>query len=366
MADAGKAGGAQASRWRRWLGRPEIGAVAALLVLAMAMGMVTLAGPEASEAAGGRGDGASEPVMQTGAESVAANTQTSGATTGNAAGAASGEAAMSIPQVVVLSVIEGVTEFLPISSTGHIILAQRAMGIEQGQAADAFAICIQAGAILAVLGLYYQRTRQISQGLLGRDEQGLRLGVNIAVAFVPFMIVALLLYEPIMELFTLRPSVVMWFVGGVVILWVAWWLRGRSPHEGLSVEDLTWRAALVIGLIQCFAVVPGTSRALAAILGGLVVGMSLTAAVEFSFLLGVLTLLAAAIYEGWGSGWAVFEVYGWVVPLVGLVAAALSAAAAVKWMVSYLDRYSMAVFGWYRIALALGVAALLAAELIAE
>ena len=132
-------------------------------------------------------------------------------------------------QALVLGIVEGVTEFLPISSTGHIILAQRAMGIENDRAANAYAICIQGGAILAVLGLYAGRVRQ-GLRLFGRDREGLRLDVNLIVGFLPAAIVGLLLHGLIEEhLFGLWPVVAAWFVGGVAILAVAWWRRTPTP-----------------------------------------------------------------------------------------------------------------------------------------
>ncbi|MEX2670792.1 MAG: undecaprenyl-diphosphate phosphatase [Phycisphaeraceae bacterium] len=346
--------------WRDWLTRPEVGFVVALLFVAAVVGVGAMleSGPVQ----------AVEPV-------TAAEAADAGGVEGASVG---GESAMTLPQVVVISVVQGVTEFLPISSTGHILLVQRAMGIPAGPAADAFAVCIQAGAVLAILGLYFRRTRQIGMGLLGRDAQGLKLGVNIVLAFLPSMFAALLFYEPIMAMFGLGPSVVTWFLGGLVIIWVARWHSRRTAETaagaggeadagtdagtgggGGGVDDVTWRMALIIGLIQCLALVPGTSRALAAILGCLLVGMSMRASVEFSFLLGVITLTAAGVYEGWQNGFEMFTVYGWHVLLVGLIVTAIAAAAAVKWMVSYLDRYSIAIFGYYRIALALGVGLLL-------
>lgn len=329
--------GPERAGWRYRLARPEVGAVAALIFLAAVLAIAAAVGTEPTEVA--------DPAPAATATDAAAEPETP----------------MTITQVVVISVVQGVTEFLPISSTGHILLVQRAFGISAGRAADAFAICIQAGAILAILGLYFRRSTQIGLGLLGRDPQGLKLGVNIVLAFVPFMFAGLLLYEPIRGLLGLGPSVAMWFVGGLVILAVAWWQRrhDRGPRTGLGIDDITWRMALVIGLIQCLAVVPGTSRALAAILGCLAVGMSMRAAVEFSFLLGVITLLAASVYEGYRNGLEMFDVYGPAILLIALLATALSAAAAVKWMVGYLDRYSIAIFGYYRIGLAIGVAILL-------
>lgn len=267
--------------------------------------------------------------------------------------------AMTIPEVVIIAVVEGVTEFLPVSSTGHILLVQRMLGIPQTDAADAFAVAIQGGAILAILGLYYRRTRQLALGLVGKDPVGFRLGVHLFLAFAPFGMLAFLFYERVKGFFGLWQSVAGWFLGGLVILAVVRYRRGIAHEKGLGMEDLTWRLALIIGVIQCASMWPGTSRALVAILGGLAVGMSMKAAVEFSFLLGVITLLAAAGYDTLLHGGAIIHEYGVLVPILGLAVAAIAAAAAVKWMVHHLERYSMAIFGYYRIAIAIVVAILL-------
>ena len=282
-------------------------------------------------------------------------------------------------QAFVLGVVEGLTEFLPVSSTGHLILAQRAMGIAHSDAADAYAICIQAGAILAVLGLYAGRVRQGILGLFGQDREGLRLDLNLLVGFLPAAVIGLLLHKLIKEkLFGLWPVVAAWFVGGVAILAVVWWRRrkqlaeplpvrgsrrpGEAPGEqGRSLAELTLTGALVIGLFQVLALWPGTSRSLVTILGGLVVGLSVSAAVEFSFLLGVVTLLAATAYEGLKHGRAMLAEYQKATLSLGFFTAGLTAALSVVWMVHYLRRHSLAVFGWYRVALAAVVAGLIVA-----
>jgi undecaprenyl-diphosphatase len=279
-------------------------------------------------------------------------------------------------QAVVLGVVEGLTEYLPVSSTGHLILAQRAMNIPSSEAADAFAICIQAGAIVAVLGLYAQHVRDMVLGLLGRNREGLRLAGNVIVAFLPAAVVGLLLSKQIKaHLFGLWPVVGAWVAGGVLILVVArrpeLWRKpavrrkplpeGRIPPEGeRGLADLTMSGALVIGLFQCLALWPGTSRSLVTILGGVAVGLSLQAAVEFSFLLGVVTLLAATAHDALKHGPAMLEAYSWESLAIGFLFATVTAAAAVAWMVHYLKRHGLALFGYYRIALGLVVAALLA------
>jgi undecaprenyl-diphosphatase len=280
-------------------------------------------------------------------------------------------------QAVVLGVVEGVTEFLPVSSTGHLILAQRAMGIAESEAADAYAVCIQAGAILAVLGLYARHVYEMCLGLLGRNPEGLRLFLKLFVAFLPAAVIGLLLAKTIKkELFGLWPVVGAWFVGGVLILVVEWpskprlappgrLQRGerRTPPEGQrGLQDLTLSAALIIGFFQCLALWPGTSRSLVTILGGLAVGLTLDAAVEFSFLLGVGTLLAATGHDAVKHGRVVLDAYSWSAIVIGFVVAALTAAAAVTWMVHYLRRHGLAIFGYYRIGLAIIVGGLIVLE----
>jgi undecaprenyl-diphosphatase len=275
-------------------------------------------------------------------------------------------------QSIILGIVEGLTEYLPVSSTGHLLLAQRALGIPSSEAADAFVICIQIGAILAVLGLYYRRVLQILQGFLGRNPAGFRLGVNILAAFFPAVVLGLLLEKPIkMYLFAgekwgLWPTVLAWFVGGVAILAVGWYRRHAKVDRNADYDmmDLTWKLAVVIGVAQCIAMWPGTSRSLVTIVAGLLVGMNLRSAVEFSFLLGVVTLSAATAYDGLKYGDVMLEEFGMGTLLLGLFFSWLAAVLAVKWMVSYLNKHGLAIFGWYRIALALVVASLILAGIL--
>jgi undecaprenyl-diphosphatase len=257
-----------------------------------------------------------------------------------------------------LGIVEGLTEYLPVSSTGHLILTQRLLDIPAGQAADAYAICIQAGAILAVLGLYWTPVKRMARGILGRDRQGLTLAINIIVAFLPAAVIGLLFDAAIEEhLFGLVPITVAWLVGGLAILAVPRWRRPRRPEEdgGRELMTLTWRMALLIGFAQCLAMWPGTSRSLVTILAGTLVGLSLRSAVEFSFLLGLVTLTAATAYKAVDGGAAMLQAYGWTTMGIGFFFATLSAALAVKWMVAYLNRHSLMIFGIYRVALGLGV-----------
>jgi undecaprenyl-diphosphatase len=268
-------------------------------------------------------------------------------------------------QAFILGLVEGLTEYLPVSSTGHLLLAQRLMGIESSTASDAFAICIQAGAILAVLGIYRQRVGQMMLGAIGRNKTGQRLLINLVSAFVPAAVLGLLLEKPIKKYlfggdeWGLWPVVAAWLVGGIAILAVSFARRrrGSSPTTGLDLEQLTIRMALIVGFAQCLAMWPGVSRSLITIVGGVLVGLSLPAAVELSFLLGVITLSAATAYDALKHGPEMLATYGATPLLIGFGAAWLSAVLAVKWMVGYLKSHGMEIFGWYRVALAFAVAA---------
>ena len=262
-----------------------------------------------------------------------------------------------------LGLVEGVTEFLPISSTGHLLVAQRLMDIGTTDAtetaADAYAIAIQSGAILAVLLLYRRRLWSMARGVIGRDTDGRRTLIGLVVAVLPATVVALSFEGPIKDhLLEVGPVIGAWIVGGLVILLVAPRLTGST--EGRALEQITARQALIIGVVQCLALWPGTSRSLVTILAALAVGLSMSAAVEFSFLVGFVTLGGATMFEIAKDGSTMVDTFGWVDPIIGLVVAFVSAAIAIKWMVGYLQKHSLAIFGWYRLAVAAVALVLLA------
>jgi len=293
-------------------------------------------------------------------------------------------------EAIILGIIEGLTEYLPVSSTGHLLVAQAILGIgtksaEAEAAANAYAICIQAGAILAVLGLYWHRVKQCSIGWAGRvgigpgDKTGFSIGLNMLIAFMPAAVIGLLFDDKIEAmLFGPWPVVAAWIVGGVAILAVVFWKKRNAGdgHTGQSLDTMTWRMALMVGFIQCLAMWPGTSRSLVTIVGGMIVGLSLASAVEFSFLLGVITLCAATVYKAlfdtftFSNGEEVLLIklmhqeYGLANMLIGSVAAWVSAVIAVKWMVAYLKKHGMAIFGYYRIAIGIVVGILLLTQVI--
>lgn len=249
---------------------------------------------------------------------------------------------------VILGIVEGITEFLPVSSTGHLVVAERMLGVPESEAANAYAIVIQIGAILAVLRIYGNRLSQVIAGLRGKDEEGKRLLQHIIVAFIPAAVVGLALNKYIeSKLMGPYPVVAAWIVGGAFILW--WSRKDRTHQAGKPVSALHWRAALGIGLFQCLALWPGTSRSLVTILGGVAVGLTLQAAVEFSFLLGVVTLTAAAGYSGLKHFHSIVHDVGAGILIVGTLASLVSAYIAVKWMIDWINKHGMAVFGYWRI-----------------
>ncbi len=275
---------------------------------------------------------------------------------------------MELWQAVVLGLVEGITEYLPVSSTGHMILASHFMGLSDDparqDAVNAFEIVIQGGAILAVAALYFPRCVQMVRGVLGKDPAGLRLFTNLVIAFIPAGVVGVLLNKVIEKhLFAPGPVLAAVLLGGIYILIVDWWRSGRfGMHHAITrnaeVDSITPRQALFIGLLQCVGMWPGTSRSLMTITGGLFIGLRPRAAAEFAFLLGLPTLGGATVFklaknllQAEEQGGNLFQKLGVLPVLVGIAVATVSAAVAVKWLVGFLNRHGLAVFGYYRLAL---------------
>ena len=276
---------------------------------------------------------------------------------------------LNVPKAVVLGLVEGVTEFLPVSSTGHLLVVQRAMGIGQNDetknAADTYAITIQAGAILAVVLLYHRRLRSMAEGILGRDPHGRQVAIGVLIAFLPAAVLGVGLEHPIRDhLLGVWPVIIAWLIGGSLLVGFSSRRRLEEERRGRVLDTITIRQALIVGAAQCLALWPGTSRSLVTIIAALAVGLSLSAAIEFSFLLGLLTLGAGTIYEGLKNGGEVISTFGVLAPLVGLVVAFVSAVVAIRWMVTYLEHHSLAIFGWYRIGIAAVTAGLVLTSVI--
>lgn len=280
------------------------------------------------------------------------------------------ESSLTLWKSAVLGIVEGLTEYLPISSTAHLLIASDLMGLgtskAQQKAVDTYAIAIQFGAILAVAGLFWKRFRDMLLGLVGKSEEGRHLLIILVIAFLPAAVLGFIFKDMIESaLFGPAPIVFAWAVGGLLILWLE--RSGRIQRGGTDSESvkgdplmqITIRQAAIIGLIQCIAMWPGTSRSLAAILGALLVGVTLSAAVEFSFLLGFVTLSAASVFAVMKDGKNLVDQFGILNPAVGMVFAFLAAVAAIKWMISYLQKRDLSIFGWYRIVAAGLVAGLL-------
>lgn len=276
-------------------------------------------------------------------------------------------------QAIILGLVEGITEYLPVSSTGHLILASALLGLDDPEtksAVDAFNIVIQGGAILAVVGLYFPRIVQMLRGLMGRDRAGMSLLVNLFIAFLPAAFFGFLLDDFIeAHLFHTAPVLLALFVGGVWMIWIDRWRRRNEfmgEHAAIlpggdTIDRLTPVQALAIGLFQCVAMWPGTSRSMMTIAGGMLVGLKPRQAAEFSFLLGLPTLGAACLYKlaknllhARETGTPnLFEQLGVMPVILGTLVAALSAAIAVKWLVAFLNRHGLTAFGLYRLALCL-------------
>lgn len=283
------------------------------------------------------------------------------ATVGVATQTATSADELTIGAAIILGLVEGLTEYLPVSSTGHLLVTNAILGIgqtaEAEQALDTYAICIQAGAIAAVFVLYRERVAQMFDGLLGRSDDGRTVLIGVVAAFTPTAIIGLALVDVVRDrLFGVPPIAAAWLVGGIAIL--ALTRTGVLQRGGAALSGITIRQAFLIGLAQALALWPGTSRSLITIVAGVLVGLSLNAAVEFSFLLGLATLGAATVVTAAQDGSQLIELFGWTAPLVGMVVAFISALASIRWMVSWLQQRSLDVFGWYRIAI--GIAAFVA------
>lgn len=252
-------------------------------------------------------------------------------------------------KAALMGIVEGLTEFLPISSTGHLILAGSLLGFVDAKA-KVFDIAIQTGAIFAVILVYWQKIKSTVVALPSQ-KQAQQLAVNVAIAFTPAVVLGLLFGKAIKaHLFT--PTVVAstFIVGGFIILWAeARQARAETAPRILDADDMTWADALKVGLVQCFAMVPGTSRSGATIIGGMLMGLSRKAATDFSFYLAIPTLVGAGAYSLYKErallSWADAPVFG-----AGLLFAFLSAWLCIRWLLRYIASHSFVGFAYYRIA----------------
>jgi undecaprenyl-diphosphatase len=253
---------------------------------------------------------------------------------------------------VLLGIVEGLTEFLPVSSTGHLIVADRLLGGgSEGHAS--FDIVIQLGAVLAVLLHYRTLLAQRAAGVLRRDPEAIRLFASLFTAFLPVAVVGLLVRHAVKEhLFGLVPVAAALIVGGVLMIGVERWLRARPDRPSLNgLEHVTPRRALFIGIGQCAALWPGTSRSMVTIVTGQLTGLSTATAAEFSFLLALPALGAATVFEGYKARHELLLGAGGPALLVGLVTSFFVAWAALASFLAYVKRRGVEPFGYYRIVL---------------
>ncbi len=255
-------------------------------------------------------------------------------------------------KAALMGVVEGLTEFLPISSTGHLILADAMMGFADAagsEKAKVFEIAIQTGAIFAVILVYMQRLKDTVTGL-GSDPKAQRFALNVFIGFLPAVVIGLAVGKVIKEhLFTPTVVATTFIIGGVIIL-IAERIAARQPRSRIeTVDDLGFVDAIKVGLIQCLAMVPGTSRSGATIIGGMLMGLSRKAATDYSFFLGIPTLVGAGVYSLYKER-ALLSPDDLPLFATGLVFAFLSAWVCVRWLIRYVSSHTFVPFAWYRIA----------------
>ena len=248
-------------------------------------------------------------------------------------------------KAVVMGIVEGLTEFLPISSTGHLILAGALLGFDD-EKAKVFDIAIQTGAIFAVIIVYWQKIRSTVMALPS-DRQAQRFALNVLIAFVPAVLLGLLFGKAIKaHLFTPVVVASTFILGGFIILWAE--RRPQSATRIQEVDDMTALDALKVGLVQCLAMVPGTSRSGATIIGGMLLGLSRKAATDYSFFLAIPTLVGAGAYSLYKER-ALLEMADLPMFSVGLFFSFISAWLCVRWLLRYISTHSFVPFAWYRI-----------------
>jgi undecaprenyl-diphosphatase len=263
---------------------------------------------------------------------------------------------MLLLKAAVMGVVEGLTEFLPISSTGHLILAGSLLGFE-GETAKVFDIAIQTGAMFAVIWEYRQRLLNTVRGL-GHDPVARRFALNVLVAFLPAVVLGLALGKTIKaHLFKPVPVAMAFIVGALLILWIERIHRARYGSDDPevrraarvdTVDQMSGLDALKVGLLQCLALIPGTSRSGATIMGAMLLGFSRKAATEFSFYLGIPTLMGAGAYAVWKQREAL-HLHDLPLFAVGTAVAFVSALLCIRWLIRYVSSHDFIPFAWYRL-----------------
>ncbi|GGX09733.1 undecaprenyl-diphosphatase [Pigmentiphaga litoralis] len=251
-----------------------------------------------------------------------------------------------------LGCIEGLTEFLPVSSTGHLILIGNWLNFNSGEG-KVFEVVIQFGAILAVIWIFREKVAHILVGIVTGDSFSLKFARNIIIAFLPSAIIGVLFLKLIKQVL-FQPAVVAvaLVVGGFIILWVE--RRPQTSIKTQNISEITWKQALLVGCAQCLAMIPGTSRSGSTIIGGMAVGLKRTTATEFSFFLAMPTMLGASVYDAYKNH-ALLTDSDLAAIAVGFMAAFFAALLVVRALMRFVATHTYRVFAWYRIALGLAI-----------
>ncbi|WP_374575468.1 undecaprenyl-diphosphate phosphatase [Phenylobacterium sp.] len=258
---------------------------------------------------------------------------------------------------VILGVIEGLTEFIPVSSTGHLLLAKTFMGLPDGFW-DTFAVLIQLGAILGVVALYFHRLWNVLIGL-PTDPAARRFAISVLVAFAPAVVIGFALHDIIKQVLFESPRLICWslIIGGAILLVIDRWSPAPRHHDAMKTPLVT---AFGVGLVQCLAMIPGVSRSGATIVGGVMMGMDKRAATEFSFFLAIPTMVGAFAYDFYKNRGSIDLHQGEVIAL-GFAVSFVSGLIVVRYMLDFVQKRGLGAFGWWRIAV--GAAGLIALAL---
>ncbi len=266
---------------------------------------------------------------------------------------------------IIMGLVEGITEFLPISSTGHLILTGELLNFWTPQKRELFAIAVQIGAISAVVYEYWGKLWGAFTGFFKGDRTSQRLCINLVVASLPIVIIGLSFGESIKAvLFNVHTVAMALIVGGFIILWVEKRQRTKIDHpissshslrSGDTVDTISFKQAVIIGFLQCLALIPGTSRSGATIIGGLSIGMSRKAAAEFSFFLGIPVLMGAGMFDLFRQRHSISLQPDVLVLLTGIIIAFISALLVIRVLIQYVSKHDFTVFAWYRIVFGLVV-----------
>ncbi|AWD70609.1 MULTISPECIES: undecaprenyl-diphosphate phosphatase [Acinetobacter] len=250
-------------------------------------------------------------------------------------------------KAAIMGIVEGITEFLPISSTGHLILASELMNFWTKEKSDVFVIAIQMGAIAAVIYEYWIRLWGAATGIVSGEPQGRRLGIGLILASIPIILIGLTFGQTVKELLFNNIAIAIGLiVGGLIIIWIE---KNPPQVRAQEVEDLTIKDAIWIGLIQVLSLIPGTSRSGATIIGAMFLGVSRKAATEFSFFLGIPVIVGAGLLDLYQSYDVFSGTQDWVVLTVGLLVSFISALLLIRALVAYVAKRDFMIFAWYRI-----------------